>query len=677
MSSGIETDAVTREDQAWIERLNDNPSGRLLVQHMAATECVLRSGGQSCVEPPSEQAATWRRLICWDIKQNGYPFGAGATNSTLPKSMVMCNLNGNHAFYFASTHSLARVVCLFAQTAQKHVVNGIREVTNKAEELDASVIVCICAPFQYGIERVYWEIRTIRKTSKGALKDGELAFSSVDLVPRQVPCTSTSEHWTDELISEIHAAAVRLISPLCLDPRDEKEETDLSPDQMRRAIAILKIERRKLLEERRMEIDALKEEMEEERKAALEALVVSESKADKRVSGVVKAKEALIATLESERSSLNERITSAMSQVATLNASLQEALSKMAGMVLEHEHDTKTAAGRQSTLEAQVRSLQSANAKAIAEATRANKDLKSKMAIDEGKASRRIAQLEKQTSSLKAASSAVDASMKQLKETNAALRRSEHQNSMLGRTATGLLKLASHRHEDRMVEAREEISRMAEEKRVCEKDRDDAVNRLVETIEKAESERKDHASVVEQLTKKVSELEEEKKAPSTPAPAPAPAPPPPTPTPTPAPAASQPVPPKRGRRGGGQENGHPGNGAINGNQNTMSFVGQQPAHLQAFPQNQNYQVDHGLETMISQLHTALQSITASARASAANAKAAEMAQGKLDVLSRFGISDASVMHPQMVHHHHQPTIGHFCYPHQPAHPHHPHQMGNL
>ena len=78
----------------------------------------------------------------------------------------------------------------------------------------------------------------------------------------------------------------------------------------------------------------------------------------------------------------------------------------------------------------------------------------------------------------------------------------------------------------------------------------------------------------------------------------------------------------------------------------------QPPHQQhGFPAQGNFVVDPMLEGMISQLHSALQTITAAARTASSSTRAAEMSQAKLDAMMAQsgvgGYSDASqTMHPQ-------------------------------
>eukprot|EP00966_Prymnesium_polylepis_P326371 7382278-Prymnesium_polylepis.1 len=96
--------------------------------------------------------------------------------------------------------------------------------------------------------------------------------------------------------------------------------------------------------------------------------------------------------------------------------------------------------------------------------------------------------------------------------------------------------------------------------------------------------------------------------------------------------AQQPNGKKKGQRTGDDSgsNGVHHNGGqqqLNISQNTAVFMGQPPhphPHHQAFPQGQ-FVVDPALEGMVSQLHSALNCITAMARSSSTHKRAAEVA----------------------------------------------------
>jgi len=124
------------------------------------------------------------------------------------------------------------------------------------------------------------------------------------------------------------------------------------------------------------------------------------------------------------------------------------------------------------------------------------------------------------------------------------------------------------------------------------------------------------------------------------------------PSPQPSPQANG----KRGSRRSGAPSDEPHNvnGTVNVSQNTAVYMGHPPPHISAFPQN-GYQVDPSLEATISQLHTALNTLTAMARASSCNQKASDMAHAKLDALAQFGIGtfDPGMANSAVSHYAHQ------------------------
>ena len=304
-----EEDEEVKRDATWVEHVNSIPAAKPLIQHLAALEAVISSGGQNFIEPPCEQASTWRRMICWKVAKDGHAFEARSPTGKMPKCMAMCNLSGHHAFYHSEQFSLAKVLALSAQPVQKHICDAVNAVMAKAKELDASILVCLCMPFQFGMERVYWEMRTIRITKSGAVKDGELAFCSMDMDPRTMPCSCSMEHWGSDLLGELYKTSSRLISSLSLDRVETDEPTDLSPEQMKRALVILKAERQRLITDHRAALEAVTAQAKEDKTKAEALVMMAETNADVRVSKVVSSADSKEKNFLQKERENNERLT--------------------------------------------------------------------------------------------------------------------------------------------------------------------------------------------------------------------------------------------------------------------------------------------------------------------------------------------------------------------------------
>lgn len=733
-----EEDFDAKEERLWVERLGRMPAAKPILQHFAAFEAIIKAGGQKGVEPPIDQAATWRRMFCWMYQRTDAPFGISSPlTSALPKCICICNLSGSHAFYFSDNLSLGRILCLTPQENAPRIIAGIQKVFDKAKELDSSVIVLFCLPFQTGMERCYWEARTIRKTKKGAIKDGEMFFSVNDREARTVPCTLASEHWPDSMFDELCKTFMTVVSPVCLDHVEDPDPrtSTMSLEQAVTMIGMLKSERKKLMDEHKRTTEGLKAKALEDVKRLGEIAKDAESKADARVAKVAEASKAAEDTIKKKMTAMDEHNASLMKQVASQRTAVQVANSMVAGMTLEHEQETKEAAARQKALESQVSSLQSSHAKQVAEITRARKDMERahKTAVAELKKSlkesRKEAESTKNAAALvsksadeaRRAQANADAQVQQglldlakakteldeIRQSNdsaieayavmqqqmndavgeanklkASLKASEATNAQLESAvkdtdeARAATEEALRKSEEARLAAEEALKvakeAAAEKEKVVESDEDksgdkDAVvvvlteKELKET--KAELGRKEHLlKETEKRTKALesrirdleAELKEAKKHKSPPegastnAPVAAPA--------SPANIVTTVPPdvmPGKGGRGGDKRRGradaavpneeHSGpmvQATVHVNQNTVYTQNgaMHPPQQHGFPAQGNFVVDPMLEGMISQLHSALQTITATARTATSSARAAEVSQAKLDAfMSQSGM----------------------------------------
>jgi|TARA_B110000967_G_scaffold203172_2_gene243359 hypothetical protein len=718
-------DFDAKEERLWVESLARMPAAKPILQHFAAFEAIIKSGGQKGVEPPIDQVATWRRMFCWMYQRTDAPFGIlSPFTAAIPKCICICNLSGNRAFYFSDNLSLGRILCLTPQENTPRIIAGIQQVFQKAKEIDASVIVLFCLPFQTGMERCYWEARTIRKTKKGAIKDGEMFFSVNDREARTVPCTLASEHWPDSMFDELCKTFMSVVSPVCLDHVEDSDPrtATMSLEQAIVMIGMLKSERKKLMDEHRRSTDALKAKALEDVKRLGNLAKDAESRADARVAKVADASKAAEDTIKKKMAAMDEHNSSLMKQVASQKTAVKMANSMVAGMTLEHEQETKEAAARQKALESQVSSLQSSHAKQVAEQTRARKDMVRSHQTALAEVKRSLEEYRKEAESTKTAAALVSKSadaahraqadadtqvrqalldlaktkteLEAIKKSNdsaigacaatkqqmddvaseadklkASLKASESSNAQLKSAVkeTDEARAATEEALRKADEAREEAEKalkVANETATAREDADGDADKiedndaaLVVLTEKelketkAELGRKDHLlKETEKRTKalesRIRDLEAEikdakrQKPPTDAAIANAPAQPQ---------CATSVVPSGKGqgsqskRRGGradaavagDEHNGPMAQATVHVNQNTMYMQNgamHPPQQQHGFPAQGNFVVDPMLEGMISQLHSALQTITAAARTASSSTRAAEMSQAKLDAI---------------------------------------------
>tara|TARA_B110001450_G_scaffold198426_2_gene187067 strand:- start:395 stop:2809 length:2415 start_codon:yes stop_codon:yes gene_type:complete len=688
-------------DKKWVESVTRMPAAKPILQHFAACSFIVKSDEQKGSEAPTEQVALWRRMFCWMYNRTDTPFGiVSPVTSAIPKCICICSLSGSRAFYFSDNLSLGRILCRTSQESSVRIISGVNAVFNMARQIDASVVVFFCLPFQAGMERCYWEVRTIRKTKNGVVKDGEMFFSVNDQEARMVPCTLSLEHWPDSMLHELCKTFMTVVSPVCLDYVEDTQPATVAMtlDKAMVMIGILKAERKKLIDEHKRNTDALKAKALDDVRKRDEIVKDAEYQATTRVENLAKASKDVEETVKKKMAVTDEHNASLLKQLASQKNAVDLANSMVASLTLEHEQEINAAAARQKATESQVSSMQSSHAKQVLEQTKAHKDMTRSHQKEIAKMKKELEDSKKKTLFSNTAAELVSRSadearrahadakaqlqdaLTQLATTNASLEEIKKSNDSaiesyamlqkqaeVARTEITNLKDALHASESRndqlkntineSDEARmdaEEALRLATQASPDQKnaktdedddDTDDTdgvfiekeTNELDET--KAELGRKEHLlKETEKRTKalesRILELETEirdvkKQAGMS----------------LVASGKGHGSPSKRrGRVDTTTENEqHAGplaqnmarSMAVHANPNTVHANPNgaiPPPHQHGFPANGNFVVDPMLEGMISQMHSALQTITATARSASSKTRDAEIAHAKLDAL---------------------------------------------
>tara|TARA_B110001452_G_scaffold136844_1_gene113743 strand:- start:1928 stop:3994 length:2067 start_codon:yes stop_codon:yes gene_type:complete len=671
---------VPNEEESWIKNASRLPRARMLMDHLAAFDATITCGGVKGIEPPIDQTATWRRIFCYDYFNGSAPLGITCKpDGKLPKCIGIMNLSGKHCIYHSESYTLAKVVCLSSQEVQQHIISSLNAVLAKADELGASVLFCFCLPFQAGLERVHWDIRTIRKTTKGAVKDGELCFSSGDGEPRTVPCTKTLEYWPDTVMRELVRKLKSDATPICLD-RVEGDELDvrMTPEAMETMIEMLKSDRRKMMDSHKQEIEDIKQRHSVELANAQGRAEEAEQDAAMRIAKVAHASKTAEDTMKKKVEHLETNGNTLREQLLTQQNIALEAKASLAGQKLEREQEIKQSMARQKTLEAQVNKFRNEMAKQTTEQAKARKD-KDRLHEDQvAVLNSKIAELQSNIKILNSASLAVQASSKEarsdlvkLQATTKSVENKLGASKKGARVMRGMLALAGMRLGNALDEARSNKSMLAAQE-IAANDAKRMLKEVQDTTStapppppppppppsskdlaeaKREIERKEH--LLKEMEKRTCSLEkrltesdaEVKKLSST----------------VTTPPAKEETGKLGSKKGGSnvqttQEDASKSyaHNTVNVSQNTAVFMAQ-PPHQQAFPAGQ-YTMDPALENTISQLHSALNCITAMARSSSVNSKHAEMTQAKLDALCQVGIVPQQgyydpAMHPMPMHGH--------------------------
>jgi len=670
-------------DEQWIVNVTRMPRARLLIDHLSAFESCICSGGVKGIESPMEQCATMRRIFCYEYNRTNTPLGipTSGENKKLPACIGICNLSGKHAVYYSDSSTLARIVCLSAQAVNPLVIEGINAVLQRAVELCASIVFFFCMPFQVGLERCHWEMRTLRKTTKGAVKDGEACFCSGDIAAKVVPCTVPLEHWGEPMLRELVRKLVSLASPTCLDRVDEDDSSvKMTPERMEGVIEMLKTDRRKLMEAHRQKIDDLVKDQHVQLANSAKREEDAVEEANMRISKVAEASKVAEDLCKKNMEHLNAQNITLKEQLVDQQTLLKGYNASLVGQKLEREQESKKQLARQKTLESQLSTLKSNIAKQTSQQAKARNDQKTCHDKEVAALQMKVAELQSALASTNAASRAVQASsnearahLKDAAATVCELKRTLGHKTVHLRVLKALYSVSAMRHsmlkdeqlaQQRICEAQNialaereaEIAILAQEKNTDMTTRSDQIpsledghtkRTLDQTVKELEAARKetcckDHLAKENEkrctsLERLLSEANEEIKrlvAKGTD-------------------LNTKEVTSKRhhGKRGqhtlhhtdetkvGSYEHSAPNLG-----KNTPVFMSQtNPSPQSSFPT-----IDHALEHSISQLHMSLSFITAMARSSNSNARSAEVAYAKLDALRMFGLVHQPVYHEQAV-----------------------------
>lgn len=651
-------------DEAWAMTLHKLPRARILLEHLKAFDTTVSCDGVKGIEPPHEQCATWRRAFCYEYSKTDRPYNiVSSAGRKLPKCIAICLLSGKLCMFYSEAHSLARMLCFTTRESCAVVVKGMEDVIKRAEETDASVLVTFCLPFQAGLERTHWDIRTIRKTAKGAIKDGELAFASGDGSSRTVPCTRSLEHWTDSLVAEVSRKLASEATASCLDIFEEDYIKDcgkkMDPDAMEGMVEMLKADRRKIIDSHRAELLTLHEKHKEEMEKMLTRAQDSDQDAMLRIGKVVQASKNAEDVFKKKEMETNSHNITLRQQVLALEKSKDNLTRELNATTLRNEEEEKKAKARQKTLEAQVASLKSNIAKTTAEWAKQRKGINEDQKTHK-ESEKKISELTKTISELTnkrdAVVKAVEASAAEAREllsrTQVGLLERDSEVSRLKGIVKGfkvVLKMAAGRldeavergaksivsvkamqstfsdmddamanYESRIIELQNTI-KTNQRTAIDAKELEDVQKRLAES--EKEMGRKEHllsetAKRVKYLERTLKESDDELRAFK----------------------KSNDADVRIHHNGDKKSNSKSYHDASTNGKDPQAhlYTAPPPPHQQAFPQS-HFNIDPNLENTISNLHSALNTITAMARASSTNVKNAELAQAKLEALASVGI----------------------------------------
>lgn len=605
-----------------------------LMRHLGCINAMRIRSGQASVDSAMDQVNNMKKIFVHNYEICDAPFGLRLKTGKLPKCICLCNLSGKHAFFYSESVSLARAITHSSELAN----SAVDDVIKKAGELDASVLVVFSLPFQAGLERAYFEVRTIRKTKKGAVKDGELFFSSHNTAARTVPCTLTLENWPDEMLNQMTEDFKEVCSPVSLDVNEDGEESRiLSQEEANSMIDVLKCGRKKLIEGHERALANVKENARRDVEKLRGELEASNSSVESRIELIVEQCNVVEETWKKKHCAVEEQNRALKNELASLKPRIQ-------GMELEHSQELEKAAARQKTLEGQVSSLQSNHAKQVSDQARARKESDKKHANQIKAITAKHEASEKRANAMKVAAEAVTKSAEEARRMYA-----ESQATLQATIAESEIAAANISKLNGELDALKARHSKLNQKHALVTERADMVQKEVASSAATNARHTTHIQVLQSslseeerthketrkelqrtahllsetnkrttaLQSRIYELEEDAKK-------------------VKKQLSATLTPPSNGRRKAHEVRDVP--------------LGIVPAAPIAYPQPQHpypnhaqqhgfpsgFEVDPHLEGMISQLHGALQSITATARLARTSTRNAEIFKAKLDALASVG-----------------------------------------
>ena len=365
---------IFKREEEWVFNLGKMSRARNLVQHLAAFDSYRAVGGQRPCEHPADECRTWLRAFIARAEVESSPFGIplGVNGRHFPKVICMAKLSGNMLFAYSECDCLVKAMTVGCHVLEETLNTGVIVVLQRAVELNASILLTYCLPFQYGMDRAHWEIRTIRKVGD-AVVDGEIVFSTSDEFPRECPTTSSVENFK-VVMQEAAKKMAEVCNFVSLDMGDvddaEEKAPDATPEKLRDLVNVLTSERKRMIERHRSEIDDLKNGFKTELSAAQAAKEAVENSSDVRVAKVVEQCQISEAALEVKIKDLKDQLAASNRTLAQTEAQLLESKSSLAVLQLSSEEESSKAADKMKLLATQNAGMNAQHAKQIADAAK-------------------------------------------------------------------------------------------------------------------------------------------------------------------------------------------------------------------------------------------------------------------------------------------------------------------
>tara|TARA_Y100000768_G_scaffold241623_1_gene183117 strand:+ start:6124 stop:8229 length:2106 start_codon:yes stop_codon:yes gene_type:complete len=212
MATSAELYAPNETDSKWVDRLELSGAGRQLMEHLKAIDATVRNNSRTECAP--QQCADFRRLFCYAFSKSERCFGLPKKT---PKCVCIVNLSGYRAMFYSDNFLLIRLLCMGGPEASQRTIIGVQKMFDVATEHNTNLLLCFSLPWQAGVERVHWDLRTLERESDGTVRDGRRAFSYTFEDPRQVTNTNDVDIDDPRILEEQELFFSRHFSCACLD----------------------------------------------------------------------------------------------------------------------------------------------------------------------------------------------------------------------------------------------------------------------------------------------------------------------------------------------------------------------------------------------------------------------------------------------------------------------------
>ena len=344
-----EEQAICDSNEKWLLGLERTPAGKTVIEYLSHMEAATRAveSGMGGVECPQDQAVMFRRVLVAALQRKAGPFGLP---SPLPKIIAIVSFAGRKMLLTTDNPLLLQLLVHTADnpSGTASTQDAVKTILSfQKSQPEYTILVTYALPFQVEMTQLYWEVRTLLRTPKGHVEDGQLVFNIRDHRVRTTGHTAAQESSASAsfIAGQIEAFAQNMHA-VDLDAGTTQED-DLvgglfSPqvDKLQQMVCMLQHDRKRLLHDHREALKATAAKFERAKEAHAEEL--------KKAYAAERESEAVLTT---KLATLTEEAKALHGMVATLKGEVDAARRTNAQLELELDADRAKLKSRIAQLE--------------------------------------------------------------------------------------------------------------------------------------------------------------------------------------------------------------------------------------------------------------------------------------------------------------------------------------